>query len=102
MSDTPARPIVEFRNVRHVFNRGTAREYVALDGLNFRIDDIPGRGEFIAIVGPSGCGKSTMLNLMAGFREYVPPTFGEVRVFDEPVIEPGSDRGMVFQRYSSF
>lgn len=100
MSQTPN--VVEFRDVSHTFNRGTPREFTAVRDLNFCIEDIPGRGEFIAMLGPSGCGKSTVLNLIAGFRGFVPPTQGEVLVFGQPLTGPGPDRGMVFQKYSSF
>jgi NitT/TauT family transport system ATP-binding protein len=95
-------PIVEFKNVSHTWNAGTRHECPALRDINFRIDDLPGKGEFIAIVGPSGCGKSTMLNLLAGFREVYPPTAGEILVRGNPINGPGLDRGMVFQKYSSF
>ncbi len=100
MSQTPN--VVEFRDVSHAFNQGTPREFTAIRDLNFQIEDIPGRGEFIAMLGPSGCGKSTVLNLIAGFRGFVPPTQGEVLVFGQPLKGPGPDRGMVFQKYSSF
>ncbi len=95
-------PVVEFRGVTKVFNPATPRAFKALDELSFKIDDVPGYGEFIAILGPSGCGKSTMLNLIAGFPEVSPPTTGQVLVRGEPVSGPGRDRGMIFQRYSSF
>jgi len=95
-------PIVEFKDVSHVWNAGTRHESPALEHISFCIDDVPGKGEFIAIVGPSGCGKSTMLNLLAGFREVYPPTSGEILVRGEPINGPGLDRGMVFQKYSSF
>ncbi|MBI3925749.1 MAG: ABC transporter ATP-binding protein [Armatimonadetes bacterium] len=95
-------PVVEFRNVSHRFNVGTPREFLAVEDLNFSIEDVPERGEFIAVLGPSGCGKSTMLNLISGFRGFVPPTQGEVLVFGKAVEGPGPDRGMVFQKYSSF
>ncbi|MCX7049983.1 MAG: ABC transporter ATP-binding protein [Candidatus Sumerlaeota bacterium] len=94
--------IIEFRNVNKVFNPGTPREFKALDQINFTIADLPGRGEFIAIVGPSGCGKSTMLNLLAGFHDTFPPTSGEILVHGKPITGPGKDRGMIFQKYSSF
>ena len=95
-------PVVEFRDVRKAFNPGTPKEFVALDGLSFRVEDIPDYGEFIAVVGPSGCGKSTVLNLIEGFPEVHPPTSGEVLVRGRPVTGPGKDRGMIFQKYSSF
>jgi NitT/TauT family transport system ATP-binding protein len=87
-------PIVEFRNVSVRFGA-----FSAVTNVSFRIMDTPGNGEFITIIGPSGCGKSTLLNLVAGFLN---PTEGEVLVNGKPVCEPGRDRGMIFQQYSSF
>ncbi len=95
-------PVVEFRGVEKTFHAGTPKAFTAIRDVTFRIDDIPDYGEFVAIVGPSGCGKSTILNLIHGFPDVYPPTRGEVLVRGEPVIGPGRDRGMVFQRYSSF
>ncbi len=95
-------PVVEFRAVGKTFNPGTPKEYRALHDLTFTIPDLPGKGEFKAIVGPSGCGKSTALNLLCAFRETFPPTEGEILVRGQHVTGPGVDRGMVFQRYSSF
>jgi ABC-type nitrate/sulfonate/bicarbonate transport system ATPase subunit len=57
-------------------------------------------GELMTVVGPSGCGKSTLLRIIAGLPPHFPPTSGEVRVFGKPVQEPGSDRGLVDQKYS--
>jgi ABC-type nitrate/sulfonate/bicarbonate transport system ATPase subunit len=95
-------PVVEFRNVSKIFNPGTPRAYKALEDLNFTIPDVPGHGEIRAILGPSGCGKSTALNLLAGFAEVGPPTSGEILVRGKQVQGPGIDRGMMFQKYSSF
>jgi NitT/TauT family transport system ATP-binding protein len=95
-------PVVEFSKVSKTFNPGQATEFTALADVSFRIDDIPGYGEFVAILGPSGCGKSTILNLIQGFSDVYPPSAGEVRVRGERVSGPGSDRGMIFQQYSSF
>jgi ABC-type nitrate/sulfonate/bicarbonate transport system ATPase subunit len=54
----------------------------------------------VTIVGPSGCGKSTLLRIIAGLKPHFPPSAGEVRVLGKPVQEPGSDRGLVDQKYS--
>jgi NitT/TauT family transport system ATP-binding protein len=95
-------PVVEFRGVSKTFNPGTPREFMALKEVTFRVEDLPGIGEFIALVGPSGCGKSTILNLIQGFSDVFPPTTGEVLIHGKPVDGPGRDRGMIFQKYSSF
>ena len=95
-------PIVEFRNVEKTYHAGTRKAFTAIRDISFRIEDLPGIGEFIAIVGPSGCGKSTILNLIQGFSDVYPPTSGEVLVRGQAVRGPGRDRGMIFQRYSSF
>lgn len=86
--------IVEFRNVTVRFG-----SFTAINDISFAIEDLPGVGEFISIIGPSGCGKSTVLNLIAGLLK---PTEGGICVNGNPVNGPGSDRGMIFQQYSSF
>ncbi len=95
-------PIVSFKNVTKIFNKGTENEFVAIENVSFEIEDLPDVGEFIALVGPSGCGKSTVLNLIQAFQEVGPPTHGEILVRNKPVKGPGRDRGMIFQKYSSF
>ena len=95
-------PIVEFRSVSKIWSLGTPKEFIALKDLSFCINDKPGKGEIRAILGPSGCGKSTALNLLSGFQEVWPPTSGEILVHGQAVTGPGIDRGMVFQKYSSF
>ena len=100
MSTLP--PVIEFKGVSKTFNPGKATQFTALKDINFTIEDVPDYGEFIAIVGPSGCGKSTILNLIQGFSDVDPPSSGEVLVRGRPVTGPGRDRGMIFQKYSSF
>jgi NitT/TauT family transport system ATP-binding protein len=94
--------VVEFRDVTKTFNPGQSAQFTALKGVTFRVEDEPDFGEFVALVGPSGCGKSTILNLIHGFSDVYPPTEGEVLVHGQPVTGPGRDRGMIFQKYSSF
>ena len=94
--------VVEFKNVCKVWNPGTPLEFKALEHVSFRVEDLPNKGEFITVVGPSGCGKSTTLDLLAGFHGVYPPTSGEILVRGKPIDGHGKDRGMVFQKYSSF
>ncbi len=66
-------PLIEVRNLRHVYHPGGAPPVVALDGVSLTID----RGELVAIVGGNGSGKST---LAKHFNALLLPTEGEVRV----------------------
>jgi NitT/TauT family transport system ATP-binding protein len=53
----------------------------------------------VALLGPSGCGKSTLLNLVASFE---PLTSGTLTMDGKPILEPGPDRGVVFQEAALF
>ena len=89
--------VVDFQHVTKRFGNVTI-----IRDVTFSVPDVPEKGEFIAILGPSGCGKSTVLRLIAGLRPHHPATEGTVLVAGKPVLEPGSDRSMVFQDYTSF
>ena len=89
--------IVAFTKVSKSFD-----DHQVIRDVTFAVKDLPGKGEFIAILGPSGCGKSTVLRLIAGLRPHFPATSGTVLVGGKPVQAPGSDRSMVFQDYTSF
>jgi NitT/TauT family transport system ATP-binding protein len=91
--------LVSFQNVCKSFGEGHAAK-VALQDVSFVVEDLPNKGELVAVVGPSGCGKSTLLRIIAGLQPHFPPTKGDVKVFEKPVAEPGSDRGLVDQKYS--
>jgi NitT/TauT family transport system ATP-binding protein len=90
-------PVVEFRDVSKKFG-----DLTVIRDVTFCVPDLVEKGEFIAILGPSGCGKSTVLRLIAGLRPHHPATEGTVLVAGQPVGDPGSDRSMVFQDYTSF
>lgn len=62
----------------------------ALEQIGFDVRE----GEFLCLVGPSGCGKSTLLNLIAGLEQ---PDSGEILLDGRRVVEPGSDRVVIFQ-----
>jgi len=97
-AETGKRPnVVDFQGVTKRFGNLTV-----IRDVTFTVPDLPNKGEFVAILGPSGCGKSTVLRLIAGLRPHFPATHGTVLVGGAPVVAPGSDRGMVFQDYTSF
>lgn len=85
---------IQIDKVSKIFS-SSDREIIALDDINLDVT----QGEFICLLGPSGCGKSTLLNAVAGFSL---PTSGSILVDGKPVMEPGPDRGMVFQEYALF
>jgi ABC-type nitrate/sulfonate/bicarbonate transport system ATPase subunit len=94
--------VVEFREVTKTFNAGRANAFTAIRDVTFVVADLVGKGEFVCVLGPSGCGKSTILRLIAGLGPQFPATSGDVLVMGKSVAGPGSDRGMVFQDYTSF
>ncbi|RVU86574.1 ABC transporter ATP-binding protein [Leucothrix sargassi] len=69
---------------------------IVLENINVSVKE----GEFITIVGASGCGKTTFLKLLLGIEQ---PSRGDILLDGKPFpAEPSPDRGIVFQRYSTF
>src|SRR5439155_26117289 len=73
------------------------KRQVVLDMINFSIE--VSEWEIIVIVGPSGCGKSTLLDIIAGFEE---PDKGRVMADNQPVLQPGRHRLVMFQESALF
>ena len=85
---------LQVSNVCKSFGRGSNAKLV-LDQVSFSLES----GDFKALVGSSGSGKSTVMRLVAGLDQ---PSSGVITMDGQPVRGPGSDRGMVFQKYSLY
>ena len=90
-------PILETRQLTHIYSRGTPFEHVALDKVDFSVD----AGEYVAVIGRTGSGKSTLIQHLNGLLK---PTSGQV-LFDGEDIWSSRERtrevrfqvGLVFQ-----
>jgi NitT/TauT family transport system ATP-binding protein len=85
---------LQIQNVCKSFGYGKASKQVLRD-VSFDLHS----GEFVALVGSSGSGKSTVMRLIAGLDR---PSSGSISIDGNPITGPGSDRGMVFQKYSLY
>jgi putrescine transport system ATP-binding protein len=93
VSDSPAKPLVQIRDVSKRFGSVTA-----VDGVSLEIN----KGELFAILGSSGCGKSTLLRMLAGFEQ---PTAGRILIDGVDMTDaPPYERpvNLMFQSYALF
>jgi NitT/TauT family transport system ATP-binding protein len=98
------KPKITVRNVSKSFVGADGKTVKALQDVSFEVQDAFSRegrdvGELRVLLGPSGCGKSTLLRMIAGLDR---PDAGQILVNDQAVNGAGRDRGMVFQKYTSF
>ena len=55
-------PILQVKNITHIYSAGTPFEHKALDDVSFSVD----AGEFVGIIGHTGSGKSTLMQHLNG------------------------------------
>lgn len=90
-------PVLEVRNLSHIYSVGTPFEHVALSNVNLKIYP----GEFIGIIGQTGSGKSTLIQHLNALLQ---PTTGSVLLDGSDINETPASRknsrfrvGLVFQ-----
>ena len=90
-------PILEVKNLTHIFSAGTPFEHTALENVSFSVE----RGEFIGIIGHTGSGKSTLMQHLNGLLK---PTSGSVLLDGQDIWSTKSNTrqarfrvGLVFQ-----
>ena len=64
-------PILEVKNLTHIYSIGTPFEHTALEDISFAVEP----GEFIGVIGHTGSGKSTLMQQLNGLLK---PTKGTV------------------------
>ncbi len=64
-------PILQVKDLQHIYSIGTPFEHTALDGVSFSVE----RGEFVGVIGHTGSGKSTLMQHLNGLLK---PTSGTV------------------------
>ena len=64
-------PIIELRQLTHIYSQGTPFEHVALQNVDLTVAP----GEYLAVIGRTGSGKSTLMQHLNGLLR---PTSGQV------------------------
>ncbi len=90
-------PILETKQLTHIYSQGTPFEHVALDRIDLTVE----AGEYLAVIGRTGSGKSTLIQHLNGLLK---PTSGQV-LFEGEDIWGSKERtrqvrfqvGLVFQ-----
>ncbi len=82
-------------DVSKTYQLTRGQELTALENISMQL--APNRVG--VLIGPSGCGKSTLLRMVAGLEHR---SSGDIHLNDRLIEQPGRDRGMIFQSYTSF
>jgi ABC-type nitrate/sulfonate/bicarbonate transport system ATPase subunit len=84
------RGTIQIKDVTKTFPQPDGSTITVLDNISLDFSS----GEFISLIGPSGCGKSTLLRLIAGL---ITAESGKLYLDNEEILNPGYERGLVFQ-----
>ena len=87
--------LLEVRNVRRTFPRGSGEDLLVLDDVNMTLNEC----EIVGLLGRSGSGKSTLLRLIAGLAR---PQGGSLTYMGAPIEGPAQGVAMVFQGFALF
>ncbi len=85
----PKAPVLELSNLCKSYPSPKGFQSIVKD-FNLKIAD----GEIVTLIGHSGCGKSTVLTMVAGL---IDASSGTMILKGKETVEPGPDRGVVFQ-----
>jgi NitT/TauT family transport system ATP-binding protein len=88
-------PLIEVKNIRHYYNKGSGSDFLVLDNINLTLYE----DEIVCLLGRSGSGKSTLLRILCGL---IQPTEGSVTVKKEGMDQGNKDIAMVFQHFALF
>ena len=84
-------PILETKQLTHIYSAGTPFEHRALDQVDFSVS----AGEYLGIIGHTGSGKSTLIQHLNGLLK---PTSGQVLFEGEDIwTDPQRTRQVRFQ-----
>ena len=87
--------MLDVKDIKKTFNKGTVNEKKALQGLSLHLND----GDFVTVIGGNGAGKSTMLNAIAGVWpvDSGTITIDDIDVTKQPEYKRAKYIGRVFQ-----
>ena len=71
-------PMLEVKNLTHVYSVGTPFEHTALKDMSFTVEE----GEFLGIIGHTGSGKSTLMQHLNGLLK---PSQGDILLKGESI-----------------